>query len=157
MNGSRWPLVLLVVVLIAAHFVFRIGFGLGERFPDLLVVALLLAAREMRPGGAAGLGLLLGFLEGSVIPFSLGASALVLTVLGYLGARSRDVLSGDGVVLTALYLFAGKWLYDALLALVLWTVAEPTSASALLLIAPLAALYAALAGVAALSAYRSVA
>lgn len=156
-GGGRGKLAVLVLVLVVLHFVFRIGFGLGERFPDLLVVAVLLAARQMRAGWAAGLGLLLGFLEGALIPFSLGASALVLTVLGYLGARSRDFLAGDGPILIALYLFVGKWLYELLLYLVLWIDAQPGSASTLLLIAPLAALYAAAAGVVALTAYRSVA
>lgn len=157
MNGSRWALVVLVVLLVALHFIFRIGFGIGERFPDLLVVALLLAAREIRAGWAAGLGLLLGVLEGSVIPFSLGASAFALTVVGYLAARSREFLSGDGPISVALFLFAGKWLYELFLYVALRLQGQPGSLSALLLIAPLAALYAAAAGVAVLLAYRAVA
>lgn len=156
MNASRWALAALVIVLVALHFVFRVGFGLGERFPDLLVVAVLLAARQMRAGWAAGLGLLLGYLEGSVIPFSLGASAVALTVIGYLGARAREFLSSDGPISIALYLFTGKWLYELFLYVVLMLDSQPGSASGLLLIAPLAALYAAIAGVAALAAYRTV-
>lgn len=156
MNGTRrrGPLIALVAILVVAYFVVRVGLGLGALFPDLLVVALLLAAREMSGGWAAGLGLLLGILDGSVVPLSLGASAIVLAVLGYLGARTRTVIPGDSMFMIALYLFAGKWLYDFLIFMVLSVAGHAGPASALLLISPLSALYAAVAGVLALAAYR---
>lgn len=156
MGDLRWGLWIFVFALVILHFVLRIGMGLGQLAPDLLVVALLLAARELRAGMAAGLGLLLGILDGSVVPPSLGASALVLTILGFLGARTRDLFAGDGLVFVALYLFVGKWLFDLLLYVVSGSVVRPDIAS-LLLISPLAALYAAVAGVIAVSAYRVLA
>jgi hypothetical protein len=116
----------------------------------------LLAARQMRPGWAAGVGLLLGILEGAVVPLTFGASALALTVVGYLGSRTREVFSGGGLVFLAFYLFAGKWLYDILLHLILLADATPGPASALLLISPLTALYVAAAGLVAFTAYRTL-
>lgn len=158
MNGaSRGTLAALVVGLVVLHFFLRVGLGLGPLVPDLMVVALLLAARQMRPGWAAGLGLLLGILEGAMVPFAFGASALVLTVLGYLGSRTREFVSGYSPVFLAFYIFAGKWLYDALLYLVVLLNARPGPASTLLLISPLTALYAAVAGVVVFAAYRALA
>lgn len=157
MNGSpRVALFAFVLLLVLLHFVLRVGLGLGPLVPDLLVVAVLLAAREMRAGWAAGLGLLLGVLEGALVPFAFGASALVLTVLGFLGARSREIFAGYSPVFLAFYLFAGKWLYDVLLYLVVWANARPGPASTLILISPLAAVYAAAAGLVVYAAYRTL-
>lgn len=157
MNGtSRGALIALVAILVVLHFFLRVGLGLGPLVPDLVVVAVLLAARQMRPGWAAGLGLLLGILEGAMVPFAFGASALVLSVLGYLGARTREFVAGYSPVFLVFYLFAGKWLHDALLYLVVLVNARAGPASFLLLISPLAALYAAIAGLVVFSAYRTL-
>ena len=156
-EGTRWQFAVFLVLLVLLHFVLRVGLGLGPYAPNLLVVALLLGARRYRAGGAAGLGVLLGLLDGAVNPFTMGATSLVLAVLGYLGSRSREVLAGDSPVLLALYLFAGKWLFDILLFALLATRGLAGSPTELLLSAPLSALYAAAAGVAAVAAYRVVA
>ena len=155
MNGAaRWGFWLFVVLLIVLHFVLRVGLGFQQLVPDLLVVALLLAARELRAGPAAGLGLLLGILDGAVVPFSMGASAVVMTILGFVGARSRDLFSGDNYLLLAGYLFTGKWLFDTLLFLVTGDMFR-AGASYLLIVSPLTALYAAAAGLVGLSVYRA--
>ena len=155
MNGpARWGFWIFIAVLVVLHFVLRIGLGFAQLAPDLLLVALLLGAREIRAGYAAGIGLLLGILDGAVIPFNLGASALVLTILGFAGGRSRELFSGDSFIFLALYLFAGKWLYDTLLYLVTGDLFRP-GASYLLLVSPLTALYAAAAGLVSLAAYRA--
>ncbi len=153
-EGTRWGFVLFVAALVVLHFVLRIGLGWGHLAPDLLVMALLIAARDMRPGRAAGLGLLLGILDGAVIPFALGGSAMALTVLGYLGARTRDLVAGESLLFLALYLFVGKWLFDVLLHLFTGAIVQP-HATSLVLISPLAALYAAVVGVFAMSIYRA--
>jgi hypothetical protein len=155
-GGGRIALLVFVVVLVVLHFLLRIGLGLGELAPDLLVLALLLAAREMRAGAAAALGLGLAILEGAVLPFALGALAVVFTAVGYLGARTRDIFSSDSLVLLAIYLFVGKWVADAMLHLLAGRVVHPGGASALLLISPLAALYLALAGILTISVYRAL-
>lgn len=156
-SAPRWELVGLVVVLVVLYFVLRVGLGLGRLVPDLLVVALLIAAREMRAGRAAGLGLLLGVLDGAIVPPTLGASAFALTLLGFLGARSREVFGGESAIFMLLYLFLGKWLYDLLFSVVAGSVTRPGAASSLLLISPLTALYAAVAGLVAASLYRAIA
>lgn len=144
-----------LLVLVALYFVLRVGLGFGQLAPDLLVVALLLAARELRAGSAAGLGLLLGVLDGAVTPLRFGYAALVLTLLGFLGARSREVIAGDSAVFLGLYLFLGKWLFDVLLA-VFTGAAFRGAATDLLLVSPLAALYAAAAGLVAVAFYRTL-
>lgn len=154
MGRSNWSLALLVIGLVVLHFVLRIGLGWGQLAPDLIVAALLIAAREMRADLAAGLGLVLGILEGSVIPFTLGSSAIALTLLGYLGARTRDLVAGESLVFMAVYLLVGKWLFDLLLFVATGAIAR-VEASALLLISPLAALYVAAAGVLVVWLYRA--
>ena len=61
-EGTRWHFVAFITVLVALHFFLRVGLGLGWAVPDLLVVAVLLSARRVRGGWAAGLGVLLGIL-----------------------------------------------------------------------------------------------
>lgn len=154
MNGTTgWGFRIFIAVLVILHFVLRVGLGLAQFAPDLLVVALLLAAREVRAGTAAGLGLFLGVLDGSLVPFNLGISALVLTALGFVGARTREIFSGENYVFLALYLFAGKWLYDAALSLLTNQLVR-SGISELLVVAPVAAIYAAAAGVLAMAVYR---
>jgi cell shape-determining protein MreD len=155
-EGTRWQFVALIALLVVLHFFLRVGLGLGWMAPDLLVVGVLLAARRIGGGWAAGLGVLLGVLDGAVIEYTMGASAVALAILAYLGSRSRDVLAGDSPVSLVLYLFAGKWLYDVLMFIVLAATATAPPASALLLVSPLSALYAAGAGLLAVFAYRSI-
>lgn len=155
-QGSRWGMPVLVGTLVVLHFVLRVGLGLGALAPDLLVVATLLASRQMRPGSAAGLGLFLGILEGSLVPFGLGSAAVALTLLGYLGSRSRDIFSSEGLLSLAIFLFAGKWLFDIILSTVSGEILRPL-ASELLVVSPLAALYAAAAGLLAFATYRALA
>jgi hypothetical protein len=153
---GRAALVLLIVVMVVLHFLLRIGLGLGNLAPDLLVLAVLLAAREMRAGAAAALGFALAVLEGAVVPFAMGALAIVFTLLGYLGARTRDLFPSDSLVLLAIYLFAGKWIADILLHFLAGRMIHPGGPSTLLLISPLAALYLALTGLLVTSVYRAL-
>ena len=155
-EGTRWQFVGLIAALVILHFVLRVGFGLGFYVPDLLTVALLLAARRMRAGAAAGLGVLFGVLDGAVNPFTMGASALVLAVLGYLASRSREVLAGDSPVLLIAFRGLGKYLFDLFLWGVLSSRALAGPASVLFTLSPLAALYAAAAGLAAVTVYRAL-
>lgn len=156
-EGTRWQFVAFVAVLVVLYFLLRMGLGLGELAPDFLVVALLLAARRLRPGHAAGLGLVLGLLDGAAHPLTMGAGAVAMAILGYAAARSREVISGDSPVLLALFLLAGKWVYDLLMWILLLRFNMSGPVSSLLLVSPLAAAYAAAVGLAAAAAYRSVA
>jgi rod shape-determining protein MreD len=142
------------VLLLVAHFVLHLALGLGPTAPDLLTAALLLAARRVRGAAAAVIGLALGILSDALSATSFGADAVALTVLGYLGARSRDLFDGDSLLFIGVYLFLGKWLHDALY----WLVASETRGHAfsqLLVQAPLAALSTAIGGAIALLIYRT--
>jgi hypothetical protein len=112
--------------------------------------------------GGAALGLGLGVLRDALALVGFGASAVALTVTGYLGARSRDLFVGDTTLFVAVYVFVGKWLHDLLYLAADSAVAHGGAvvrggaAGQLLVDAPLAALYAAGAGVLAVLAYHAV-
>jgi rod shape-determining protein MreD len=155
MEGTRWRFALFIAGLVVLHFVLRFGLGLGVLAPDLLVVALLLASRRLRPGGAAGLGFVLGVLEGSVNPTVFGYASLALSVVGYLGSRSREWLAGDDPVTMVAYFFVGTLLYEALLYVLLAMMGAGGSAMALAIPALFASLYAAAVGLGASALYRT--
>jgi len=154
-EGTRWRFALFIAGLVVLHFVLRVGLGLGVLAPDLLVVALLLASRRMRPGAAAGLGFVLGVLEGSANPTVFGAASLALSVVGYLGSRSREWLAGDDPVTMVAYFFAGTLLYEALLYVLLAVMGAGGSPMALAIPALFASLYAAAVGLGASALYRT--
>jgi rod shape-determining protein MreD len=154
-EGTRWRFALFIAGLVVLHFVLRVGLGLGVLAPDLLVVALLLASRRMRPGGAAGVGFVLGVLEGSANPTVFGASSLALSIVGYLGSRSREWLAGDDPVTMVAYFFVGTMLYEVLLYLLLAMMGAGGSAMALAIPALFASLYAAAVGLGASALYRT--
>jgi len=153
----RWPFVVFIVLLIALHLFLRVGIGLEFWAPDLLTIALLLAARRTAAGWAAGLGLAMGLIRDSVNLTTFGADVVVMTVLGYLGSRTRDYFVGDSTFFLAIYLFLGKWLHDALYFVVARAVGQRDAVSTLLVEAPITAAYSALAGLLAYAAYRAFA
>jgi rod shape-determining protein MreD len=104
--------------LVILHFVLHVGLGVGRAAPDLLTVALLLAAREVSVGTAAGIGLGFGLLEDALSVLSFGANAVSLTVVGMLGAVTRDLFVGDSLRFLVSYFILGKWVRD----LVTWIV-----------------------------------
>jgi cell shape-determining protein MreD len=157
MNGRvGWGFWIFVGFLVLLHYLLRVGLGYEHLAPDLLVVALLLAARYLPAGYAAGLGLGLGIIEGSLVPSVLGATAIALTALGFIGARTRGLFAEDNYLLLALYLFVGKWVFDAALFLGSGALFG-AGASYLLLVSPLTALYAAAAGLIGITFYRAFA
>jgi rod shape-determining protein MreD len=155
MEGTRWRFALFIAGLVVLHFVLRVGLGLGVLAPDLLVVALLLASRRLRPGAAAGLGFALGVLEGSANPTVFGAASLALSLVGYLGSRSREWLAGDDPVTMVAYFFVGTLLYEGALYVLLALMGAGGSAMALLIPALFASLYAAAVGLGASALYRT--
>lgn len=103
---------LLWLALVSLHFALRPLWFSWPVAPDFLVCALLLAARSLRVGPAAGFGFALGLLEDSLAVSDFGVGALVGTVAGALGSWSRDVFLGDEPLFIAAYLFTGKWGVD---------------------------------------------
>ena len=110
----RSPILVWGVVgtLFVLHFVLHVGFGLGPEAPDLLTVALLLAAREVDLGRAAGTGLVFGLLEDALSVLSFGANSVAMTLLGGLGALTRDLFVGDSLFFLVSYFVVGKWVRD---------------------------------------------
>ena len=98
----------LVGVLFVLHFVLHVGLGIGRAAPDLLTIALLLVAREVGVGSAAGVGLFFGLLEDSLSVLAFGANTVTMTMLGILGALTRDLFVGDSRFFIVSYLFLGK-------------------------------------------------
>jgi cell shape-determining protein MreD len=102
----------LVGVLFVLHFLLHVGFGFGTGAPDLLTIALLLAAREIGLGRAALLGLCFGLLEDALSVLAFGANTIAMTVTAVGGAYTRDLFVGDSRFFLASYLLIGKWLRD---------------------------------------------
>lgn len=138
-------------ILAFLHFALHVGFGLETEAPDLLAVATLFGSRRLRGAAAALLGLGLGLLEDALAITHFGASAVALAVVAFVGARSRDLFEGDSFLFIAVYLFLGKWLRDAV-----HVALTGQEWSILLSSSPVAALYAAAAGLVAIGIYRGV-
>ncbi len=143
-----WVVVGLFVVL---HLFLHVGLGLGAVAPDLLTVALLLLAREVKVGVAAGTGFGLGLLEDALSVLSFGANAVAMSVTGALGALTRDLFVGDSLIFLVSYFALGKWLRDLLHWLVVGQDLRQSFVDQMLVQGSLAALYAAAVAVLALA------
>jgi len=126
-----------VVALVILHFTLYRFLVRWPEMPNLLVGGLLLAALRMRAGYAAFLGFGLGVLEAAMGLEGLGTISLVLALVGYLGARSRDLLFADARHYVFVYLFVGTWIAEV--ALILAMPGGPNLLGALVL-APVSAL-----------------
>lgn len=153
-NG--WAFWLFIVLLVVLHFVLHLTFGIAEWAPDLLTLAVLLAARQLTGGLAAGVGFMVGLLEDAVSLGAFGAAAIAQTAVGYVGARSRDLFMGESLLFLTIYFFLGAWLQDALYYAVAPAVRRGEPVEALLVYAPLEALYVSVAGVLAITVYRTL-
>ncbi|MFO7589009.1 MAG: rod shape-determining protein MreD [Gemmatimonadota bacterium] len=113
-SAAAWNTVA-VAALIVAHFLLRPLWVQLPVGPNLLVGALLVATLRLRAGHAALLGFVLGLLESGMALEGLGRYALALTLLGYSGARARDLLFADARFYVFSYLFVGTWIGQAAL------------------------------------------
>ena len=102
----------LVGVLLVLHFLLHVGFAFGVGAPDLLTVALLLAAREIGVGRASALGLVFGIFEDALSVLAFGANTIAMTLVAIGGALTRDLFVGDSRLFLVSYLFLGKWFRD---------------------------------------------
>ena len=143
----RLRLFLLCTALIVMHLLLHVALALGPVAPDLLVVALLLGCRALGSAGGAALGFVLGLLEDAFAVTSFGSNVFALTVVGALGARTRDFFVGDSIPFLAVFFMLGKWSRDMLA----WVASDPAARPPLndlaLVESPLLGLYAAAAGV----------
>jgi len=152
-RGIAFPM--FVVVLVFFHLVLHVALGLGQYAPDLLAVGVLLAARRTTAPWAALIGLVLGLLSDSFALTGFGATAVAFVVLGWVGARTRDLFEGASLAFTLVYLFLGTWLADALYLLLSPSARAGAPPGALVVAMPLFALITASAGVLALALYRT--
>ena len=144
---AAWRVWATVLLLAFLHFFLHLGFGLDERAPDLLIVALLLAAREVGMGAAAGIGFAFGLLLDAFSVLAFGANTIAMTLVGMAGARTRDFFVGDSFFFVVSYLFLGKWLKDLIHWVVVGEAIREPFTQAMLVEASLAAGYAAAVGV----------
>jgi rod shape-determining protein MreD len=119
----NWGLWIVVLVLVLLHLLLHLGLGWGGWVPDLLAVALLLGSRDLRIGAGAGFGFLLGLLEDAFSLLAFGANAVTFTLLGIVGARTRDLFVGDSALFMVSYLALGVWLRT----LIHWILAGPVA------------------------------
>jgi rod shape-determining protein MreD len=112
----RGPLRVWVTIVLLAflHFLLHLGLGFGNVAPDLLTISLLLAAREVGMGTAAGIGFVFGLLLDAFSLLAFGANTVAMTALGALCARTRDLFVGDSFFFVVSYLFLGKLVKDLL-------------------------------------------
>jgi len=137
--GSKrgWsPDAAVVLALVVLHFTLFRFFVRWPAMPNFLIGGLLLAALRLRAGYSAFFGFSLGILEAAMGLEGMGSISIVLTVVGYLAARSRDLLFADSQYYVFIYLFAGTWVAEVSLMLVMpggpgllgWLVFAPVSA-----------------------------
>ena len=118
--GSRrgWsPDAAVVVALVILHFTLYRFFARWPVMPNFLIGGLLLASLRLRAGYAAFFGFSLGLLEAAMGLEGMGPLSIVLTVVGYLAARSRDLLFADSRYYVFIYLFVGTWVAEVSLML----------------------------------------
>ena|SRR5687768_2521892 len=152
---SSYAFWIFIVFVLIAHYTVHLALGLGTNAPDLLTVALLLSVRRVRGSSAAMLGLGFGVLNDALAGTAFGAEAVVMTALGYIGARSRDLFEGDSLLFVGVYLFLGKWLHDVAYYTLAKELAHGDLVSRLVVQAPVAGVYAAAGGIGALLIYRA--
>jgi len=140
-----WSVAVLLPIL---HFLLHVGFGLGPFVPDLLTLGLLIMAREVRSGTAAGIGFGFGLMEDAFSIVSFGANALALTIIGAVASRTRELFVGESLTFLVSYLVLGTWMRFAIHWLASGPGLRPDMGEALAIQAPLVALYTAGIGIA---------
>jgi len=138
---------ILVPSLVVLHLFLHVGLSLKGAAPDLLTLALLLAARETGMGGGGALGFFFGLLEDAFSVLAFGANTLAMTLLGILGARTRDLFVGDSLLFFSVYLSSGKLLRDMLHWVVAGEAMREPFVNAVLIDGGIAALYMASLGI----------
>jgi rod shape-determining protein MreD len=140
-------------LLIAAHFGVRPLFT-GRAGVDFALIAILFSSVRMRPGLAALTGFLVGVALDALAPGSFGASALVLTLVAYGASWLKAVFFADHIALTGLFVFGGKWLFDAAMTALAGVNSGSTLLVTLLVWSPLSAALTALVAVLLLVLFR---
>ncbi len=128
-GGSAGRFGLIVTVALLAFLHYTLSPLLDTLFirPNLLVCGVLVAARAMRPGGAAALGFLLGLLEDALAVSHFGLATLLLVLVAYLGSQTRELFLGEEPLFMGTYLLVGTWVYEVASFLLLGVGSDPLS------------------------------
>jgi len=133
-------------ILIAMHYTVRPLLGWRSSI-DFLLIALVLGSVRTRPAIAAVYGLLLGLAADSLTIGAFGAGALAATIVGFSASWLKAAFFADNFALNAIFLCAGKWLFDLVYMLMVRRIHGVEMLVQLVLWTPLAAIVTALAGV----------
>lgn len=148
----QWTL--FTLALIGIHLLLHIAVGLGGIAPDLLAATALLGARRLPIAGGIVLGFCVGLIADTFAVDAFAATGLGLAVACGAGAVSRDYFEGESLLFTAVYLLCGA----TLAGVVGEAIAGRGGGTPLNIVfgSVLAATWTAVAGTAALAAYREV-
>src|SRR5262245_24114375 len=102
---------IMCALLIVMHYTVRplLAWRVGI---DFLLIALVFGSVRVRPAAAAVFGLVLGLATDSLALGAFGAGALAATVVGFGSSWLKAVFFADNFALNAIFLVAGKWLFD---------------------------------------------
>lgn len=117
-TGWRFGLLGAVLALTFLHFALTPVFQSWFAGPNLLLCAVLISARQLRPGAAAAIGFILGLLEDAMAVSHFGLATLLLVLVGYLGSLTRDTFVGEEPLFMGTYLLAGTWVYETAIFLI---------------------------------------
>ena len=145
------------LALVVLHFVLQVGLGLGDGVPDLATLSVLILAREAGATFAAATGFVVGLLQDALSAVAFGAGAFALALAGTLGSASRDLFVGESRLFVFWYFLVGKWGSDVVRWMVGGRDGGASILEALLVDAPLAAVYMAGCGVLAMLVVGTVA
>lgn len=134
------------LLLLALHFSIRPLIGTRISI-DFMVIAVLLAAVQVRPGLAAIIGFVTGLIADSLTPLSFGAGALAMSAVASAASWLKAAVFGDNLKAQAVFLAAGKLAFDIIYLVIEGRLAMSDLLVQLLLWSPLSALATGLAGV----------
>ena len=97
---------------------------------------------------------ILGLVTDAVAPTAFGATALALTVVGYLAGWLKAIVFADNLLVTALFVFSAAWIRDAVEVLAAHQLVGGALAWQLLAFSPLAAISTAAAAAVTLVVFR---
>ena len=102
---------------------------------------------RIRPSSASIYGLILGLAADSLSLGAFGSGALAATIVGFSSSWLKAVFFADNFALNAMFLVAGKWVFDLVYVLMARRMHGLEMVSQLLLWSPITALVTALAGI----------
>lgn len=143
-----------VAALVVLDLLLHAGLGVGRIAPDLIAVAVLLTARRTGAVQVVLLALALGLIDDAMGVGNLGGRSLGLGLAALAGTWTLQLVEGEAPLLIVPYLFLGKWLADAIVAVIRPGTVTRDIWLELITTAPLTAVWTAVAGTAALVVFR---